>query len=132
MCSGSEARQTHRDVHARLSVNEGDRGSGKAQAVSWRHVQASGARSLSHATGSTPFAERARITRFVPQGLRQQGLSVRDAVRQAASVRLRPVLMTASVAILGLVPMLLSTGVGVDTQRPLATVGVAACSRRPR
>ena len=35
---------------------------------------------------------------------------------------LRPVLMTASVAILGLVPMLLSTGVGAETQRPLATV----------
>jgi cobalt-zinc-cadmium resistance protein CzcA len=57
-------------------------------------------------------------------GLRQQGLSVRDAVRQGASLRLRPVLMTASVAILGLVPMLLSTGVGAETQRPLATVVV--------
>ena len=34
----------------------------------------------------------------------------------------RPVLITASVAILGLVPMLLSTGVGAETQRPLATV----------
>jgi transcriptional regulator with XRE-family HTH domain len=38
--------------------------------------------------------------------------------------RLRPVLMTASVAILGLVPMLLSSGVGAETQRPLATVVV--------
>ena len=57
-------------------------------------------------------------------GLRQQGLSVRDAVRRGASLRLRPVLMTASVAILGLVPMLLSTGVGAETQRPLATVVV--------
>ena len=44
--------------------------------------------------------------------LRKRGLSVRDAVRQGAELRLRPVLMTASVAILGLVPMLLSTGVG--------------------
>lgn len=57
-------------------------------------------------------------------GLREQGLSVRDAVRQGASLRLRPVLMTASVAILGLVPMLLSSGVGAETQRPLATVVV--------
>ena len=56
--------------------------------------------------------------------LRKQGLSVRDAVRQGAALRLRPVLMTASVAILGLVPMLLSTGVGAETQRPLATVVV--------
>jgi cobalt-zinc-cadmium resistance protein CzcA len=39
-------------------------------------------------------------------------------------LRLRPVLMTASVAILGLVPMLLSSGVGAETQRPLATVVV--------
>jgi cobalt-zinc-cadmium resistance protein CzcA len=41
-----------------------------------------------------------------------------------AALRLRPVLMTASVAILGLVPMLLSQGVGAETQRPLATVVV--------
>ncbi len=37
---------------------------------------------------------------------------------------MRPVMMTASVAILGLVPMLLSSGVGAETQRPLATVVV--------
>lgn len=55
---------------------------------------------------------------------RRQGLSVRDAVRRGAELRLRPVLMTATVAILGLVPMLLSTGVGAETQRPLATVVV--------
>lgn len=57
-------------------------------------------------------------------GLRQQGLSLREAVTRGAALRLRPVLMTASVAILGLVPMLLSTGVGAETQRPLATVVV--------
>jgi len=56
--------------------------------------------------------------------LQQQGLALREAVRQGAALRLRPVLMTASVAILGLVPMLLSTGVGAETQRPLATVVV--------
>ncbi len=54
--------------------------------------------------------------------LRSQGRSVREAVREGAALRLRPVLMTASVAILGLVPMLLSSGVGAETQRPLATV----------
>jgi heavy metal efflux system protein len=53
---------------------------------------------------------------------RKQGLSIRDAVRRGAALRLRPVLMTASVAILGLVPMLISSGVGAETQRPLATV----------
>jgi cobalt-zinc-cadmium resistance protein CzcA len=56
--------------------------------------------------------------------LRGQGRSVREAVREGAALRLRPVLMTASVAILGLVPMLLSSGVGAETQRPLATVVV--------
>src|SRR3546814_742498 len=56
--------------------------------------------------------------------LRDKGRSVRDAVIQGTALRLRPVLMTASVAILGLVPMLLSSGVGAETQRPLATVVV--------
>lgn len=55
---------------------------------------------------------------------REKGLSVRDAVMSGTALRLRPVLMTASVAILGLVPMLLSSGVGSETQRPLATVVV--------
>jgi heavy metal efflux system protein len=52
------------------------------------------------------------------------GLGVRDAVLRGTALRLRPVLMTASVAILGLIPMLLSSGVGAETQRPLATVVV--------
>lgn len=54
----------------------------------------------------------------------ERGKSVREAVRDGALLRLRPVLMTASVAILGLIPMLLSQGVGAETQRPLATVVV--------
>ncbi|GMR07064.1 MAG: CusA/CzcA family heavy metal efflux RND transporter [Gammaproteobacteria bacterium] len=56
--------------------------------------------------------------------LREKGLSVGEAVRQGAELRLRPVMMTASVAILGLIPMLLSSGVGAETQRPLASVVV--------
>lgn len=56
--------------------------------------------------------------------LREKGMSVHDAVRRGTELRLRPVLMTASVAILGLVPMLISSGVGAETQRPLATVVV--------
>ncbi len=55
---------------------------------------------------------------------RERGLSIREAVVQGTALRLRPVLMTASVAILGLVPMLISSGVGAETQRPLATVVV--------
>ena len=56
--------------------------------------------------------------------LRARGRSVREAVIEGTTLRLRPVLMTASVAILGLVPMLLASGVGAETQRPLATVVV--------
>ncbi len=56
--------------------------------------------------------------------LQEKGMSVHDAVRKGAELRLRPVMMTASVAILGLIPMLLSSGVGAETQRPLATVVV--------
>ncbi len=56
--------------------------------------------------------------------LQEKGLSVHDAVRKGTELRLRPVMMTASVAILGLIPMLLSSGVGAETQRPLATVVV--------
>jgi cobalt-zinc-cadmium resistance protein CzcA len=56
--------------------------------------------------------------------LREKGLTVREAVRRGAELRLRPVMMTASVAILGLIPMLLSSGVGAETQRPLASVVV--------
>jgi cobalt-zinc-cadmium resistance protein CzcA len=51
-----------------------------------------------------------------------EGLTVDQAVRQAAERRLRPVLMTALVASLGFVPMALNTGIGAEVQRPLATV----------
>ncbi len=54
--------------------------------------------------------------------LRQKGLPLDVAVRQAAVTRLRPVLMTTLVASLGFVPMAFSTGMGAEVQRPLATV----------
>jgi cobalt-zinc-cadmium resistance protein CzcA len=56
------------------------------------------------------------------QHLQDQGTSPRDAIAQAASLRLRPVLMTALVAALGFVPMALSRAPGAEVQRPLATV----------
>ena len=64
------------------------------------------------------------LVAFMNEQRTKFGRSVTEAVREAAALRLRPVLMTASVAILGLVPMLLSHGVGAETQRPLATVVV--------
>lgn len=54
----------------------------------------------------------------------EQGGTRTEAARQAAEQRLRPVLMTALVAALGFVPMMLATGVGAEVQRPLATVVV--------
>lgn len=54
--------------------------------------------------------------------LRKKGTELKDAVISGSSHRLRPVLMTATVAILGLLPASLSTGIGSDVQRPLATV----------
>jgi cobalt-zinc-cadmium resistance protein CzcA len=54
--------------------------------------------------------------------LRQQGLSLDDAVTRAAITRLRPVLMTTLVASLGFLPMAFSDGMGAEVQRPLATV----------
>ena len=54
--------------------------------------------------------------------LRNEGRALRNAVVSGASHRMRPVLLTASVAILGLFPASISTGIGSDVQRPLATV----------
>lgn len=54
--------------------------------------------------------------------LRARGMELREAIETAALTRLRPVLMTALVASLGFAPMALSTGIGAEVQRPLATV----------
>jgi cobalt-zinc-cadmium resistance protein CzcA len=54
--------------------------------------------------------------------LRASGHALEQAVREGATTRLRPVLMTALVAALGFVPMAISTGAGAEVQRPLATV----------
>lgn len=51
-----------------------------------------------------------------------QGMDIEDVVRQGAMRRLRPVMMTASIAALGLVPLLFATGPGSEIQRPLAIV----------
>ncbi len=53
-----------------------------------------------------------------------RGRSLADAAYTAATLRMRPVLMTALVAALGFVPMMLASGVGAEVQRPLATVVV--------
>jgi heavy metal efflux system protein len=54
--------------------------------------------------------------------VRESAASLRDAVIYGASERFRPVLMTATVATVGMVPAALATGVGSDVQRGVATV----------
>jgi heavy metal efflux system protein len=61
------------------------------------------------------------MVQYIRQNL-DRGLPVWDAVVDAAVTRLRPVLMTATVASLGFIPMALSTGTGAEVQKPLATV----------
>jgi cobalt-zinc-cadmium resistance protein CzcA len=56
--------------------------------------------------------------------LRREGLDLTEAVYRGTVLRLRPVLMTATVAILGLLPLLFSSGAGSEVQRPLAAVVV--------
>lgn len=56
--------------------------------------------------------------------LRREGKPLREAVYEGTVLRLRPVLMTATVAILGLLPLLFSSGAGSEVQRPLAAVVV--------
>lgn len=55
---------------------------------------------------------------------KQAGMPIEEAIFTGALSRLRPVLMTAFIAALGLIPMLLARGVGAEIQRPLATVVV--------
>ena len=54
--------------------------------------------------------------------LREEGIAVREAVYEGCIQRFRPVMMTATVALLGLVPFLFATGPGSEVQRPLAVV----------
>jgi len=56
--------------------------------------------------------------------VREQGMELREAVLSGAVERFRPVLMTATVATVGMLPAALATGVGTDVQRALATVVV--------
>ena len=62
--------------------------------------------------------------------LRLEGKSIREATLEASLLRLRPIMMTALVACLGLLPAALSAGVGSDTQKPFAIVVVAGLISR--
>jgi cobalt-zinc-cadmium resistance protein CzcA len=63
--------------------------------------------------------------------LRARGMSVAEAVIEGAKLRFRPVMMTATVAALALIPFLFATGPGSEVQRPLAIVvigGLISCT----
>jgi cobalt-zinc-cadmium resistance protein CzcA len=62
--------------------------------------------------------------------LRQQGLGIAAATREAALLRFRPILMTALVAAVGLLPAAFSSGIGSDSQRPFALVIVGGLFSR--
>jgi cobalt-zinc-cadmium resistance protein CzcA len=62
--------------------------------------------------------------------LRRGGTGLAEAIREGAILRLRPIMMTALVAALGLLPAALATGVGTDTQRPFALVIVSGLFTR--
>ena len=62
--------------------------------------------------------------------LRGTGIPLTEAIREGAILRLRPIMMTALVAALGLLPVALATGVGTDSQRPFALVIVSGLFTR--
>ena len=62
--------------------------------------------------------------------LRLENMDIRTATREASLLRLRPIMMTALVACLGLLPAAVSTGIGSDTQKPFAIVIVAGLISR--
>jgi cobalt-zinc-cadmium resistance protein CzcA len=62
--------------------------------------------------------------------LRRGGMPLNEAIREGAILRLRPIMMTALVAALGLLPAALATGVGTDSQRPFALVIVGGLITR--
>ncbi len=62
--------------------------------------------------------------------LRGQGIECTQAIRDGAILRLRPIMMTALVAALGLLPAAIATGVGTDSQRPFALVIVSGLFTR--
>jgi cobalt-zinc-cadmium resistance protein CzcA len=78
---------------------------------------------LPHRSSSIPAHD--RLTE-----LRRGGTPMAEAIREGAILRLRPIMMTALVAALGLLPAALATGVGTDSQRPFALVIVSGLFSR--
>ena len=62
------------------------------------------------------------IVEFANQLRREKGLSIREAIEEAASIRLRPVLMTTAAMVFGMVPLILATGAGAVSRFDIGLV----------
>ena len=96
--------------------------SGGILALSLRHMQFSMTAAVGFiALGGIALLNGIVLLTFINH-LRAQGKSVKDATLEGAKERLRPVLMTGTVAAIGFIPMAVSKGMGAEVQQPLATV----------
>jgi len=62
------------------------------------------------------------IVEFANQLREEKGLSVREAIEEAAAIRLRPVLMTTAAMVFGMVPLILATGAGAVSRYDIGTL----------
>lgn len=96
--------------------------SGGILALSARHMQFSMTAAVGFiALGGIALLNGIVLLTFINH-LREQGKSVEEATLEGAKERLRPVLMTGTVAAIGFIPMAVSRGMGAEVQQPLATV----------
>ena len=96
--------------------------SGGILALALRHMQFSMTAAVGFiALGGIALLNGIVLLTFINH-LREQGKSVEEATLEGAKERLRPVLMTGTVAAIGFIPMAVSTGMGAEVQQPLATV----------
>ena len=68
---------------------------------------------------------------FALDAEREQGMAPRDAIHQACLLRFRPIMMTTFAALLGALPLMLGTGVGLELRHPLGVTMVGGLHREP-
>src|SRR5260370_17848436 len=72
-----------------------------------------------------------KLLDFTGVRMREAGVPLETAIREAARVRLRPILMTTLCTLFGLLPLALGIGAGSDLQRPLALAVIGGGTRAP-
>ncbi|HEX9610803.1 MAG TPA: efflux RND transporter permease subunit, partial [Gemmatimonadales bacterium] len=68
------------------------------------------------------------LVEYVEQARRERGLAAEDAVVEAGAIRLRPILMTTTTTVLGMLPLAIGIGEGTELMRPLALSVVGGLS----